>query len=145
MNHGHALVMLDTLHEPDRILGDLADILKHPARRLATVVTRLVAVLGLELLAKVVEDLAAAAVCLVHAVLHHPPDVGLVGILLLARAVALVDQAVDQVGVAIGEEEEAVRRLAVAAGTASFLYPATRRPVSSCCNRGPTSIEILTW
>jgi hypothetical protein len=85
-------------------------------------------VLGELVVAKVAQDLDATAVGLVHAVLNDATDVGAVVLLLLERAFAFVDQAVDELGIAVCKVEDAGRGGAVTASSSGFLQRRKHQP-----------------
>lgn len=122
VEHRHSLVPLHALHEANRILGQVGDIALLDVLGREAVVARLVAViLGERVVAKVAKDLDSAAVGIVHAVLHDAANVGAVVLLLLGRALAFVDESVDELGVAVGEVQDAGGGGSVSTGTTGFL------------------------
>jgi hypothetical protein len=121
MEHRHSLVPLHRLHEPNSVLRKRTDVPLLVVASRHAVVARLVAVLLEERLAKVAEDLRASTVRVVHAVLDDAAHVVAVVILLLERAFTVVDKAVDELRVAVAEEENADRRLAISTCSTSLL------------------------
>ena len=113
--------MFDAPDESDRVLGDVRQVRLEPPSLRRAIVARLVAVVRIKDLAKVREDLHAATVGLVEAVLHDAPHVVLVVLLLLSRCVAFVDESVEELSVVEGVVEDADGGLAVSACSSGFL------------------------
>ena len=127
VKHCHSLILLNALNKSNSILGERTDVLLLESIESHAVVASLVTVLLVEVLAKVLENLGASTVGVVHAVLHDETNIRPIRFLLSLSSFSVVDEAVDELRVAVRKVEDADGRLAVATCSTGLL----RREVSS--------------
>lgn len=110
------------------LLGLARQILQHSLLmilcRITAIVARMMAAFSGEHFAKVLKHLRSSTIILVHAVLNNTTQVGVLLLLLLLGLLILVDHLLNGIGVAVAEEEDAGRALAVSACSACLLVVA---------------------